>query len=88
MTAPAPALHVGKLDKRVETSLPEPMDIWIAAQAHAMGIREADFIRELIFKAATGQIYSVHVANDKAAAFERQHATLQGLCGSRAGVSE
>lgn len=86
MAADTLPLHVGKLDKRVETSLPEPMDKWVAEQAHAMGIREADLLRELIFKGATGIIYSVHVANDKEAAFEAQQAKLRG--GYRTGAGD
>ena len=78
MAADLAALHVGKLDKRVETSLPEAMDAWIAKQAFELGLREADFIRELIFKGATGTIYSVHVAHDKEAAFDAQQAKLRG----------
>ena len=89
MTAPDHlALHAGKLDKRVETSLPEAMDTWIAAQAHALGLREADFIRELIFKGATGTIYSVHVANDRAASFEAQRAVLRESYRTCPGVAE
>lgn len=69
-------LHIGKLNTRIETSVTEAMDKWIAEQAHSMGLREADFVRELIWLASTGEIYSVHVANDKAAAFARQPAVL------------
>lgn len=72
----ATKLHVGKLDKRIETSVTEAMDKWIAEQAHNMGVREADFVRELLWLGATKVIYSVHVANDKAAAFARQPAVL------------
>ena len=71
-----PKLHIGKLNTRIETSVTEAMDKWIAEQAHSMGIREADFVRELIWLGASGVIYSVHVANDKAEAFARQPATL------------
>lgn len=69
-------LHIGKLNTRVETSVTEAMDKWIAEKAHGMGIREADFVRELLYLGATNEIYSVHVAKDKAAAFARQPAVL------------
>ena len=69
-------LHIGKLNTRIETSVTEAMDKWIAEQAHSMGIREADFVRELLWLGATKVIYSVHVANDKAAAFAGQPAML------------
>ena len=72
----ATKLHAGKLNRRIETSVTESMDEWIAEQAHSMGIREADYVRELIYLGATKTIYSVHVANDKAEAFARQPAPL------------
>ena len=71
-----PKLHIGKLNTRIETSVTEAMDKWIAEQAHNLGIREADYVRELIWLGATKVIYSVHVANDKAEAFARQPAVL------------
>lgn len=72
----ATKLHIGKLDHRIETSVTELMAIWIAEKAHAMGLREADFVRELIWLGATQKMYSMHVANDKAEQFTRQLATL------------
>lgn len=73
----ATKLHIGKLDKRVETSVTESFADWIAVQAHAQGLQKADFVRELLFLGATQEMYSFHVAKDKADAFKSQLAGVR-----------
>lgn len=75
-------LHTGKLDSRVETSLPEAMSDLLGAKAHALGIPKADLIRDLIFLAATGETYSFHVAKDKAEEMKAQLADMRHQSGS------
>ena len=70
-------LHIGKLDRRVETTVTEAFQDWATVQAHAQGIPKADFLRELLYLAATTEMYSFHVAKDKAEAFKHQLANVQ-----------
>lgn len=74
-----PSLHIGKLDRRVETSVTEAFDEWAAIQAHSQGIPKAEFLRELLYVGATTETYSLHVAKDKAASFKKQLASLRGM---------
>jgi len=59
------SLHIGKLDARIETSVTEAMSDVIGAHAHALGVTKAEFTRELLYLALTGQTFSFHVAKDK-----------------------
>lgn len=68
----AEKLHTGKLDHRCETLITAAMDEWIAAKAKEMGLREGVVVRELIFKGATGEGFSVHVAKDRSDALAFQ----------------
>ena len=65
-------LHVGKLDKSIETSVTEAFSEWIVVRAHALGLPKAEFIRDLLYIAATTETYTFHVAKDKAKAFKSQ----------------
>ena len=75
----ATKLHIGKLDKTIETSVTESFAEWIVVQAHAQGLPKAEFIRELLYMAATTETYTFHVAKDKAEAFKNQLANVREL---------
>lgn len=81
----AQKLHVGKLDKRVETSVTEAFEAWAVVQAHAQGVAKADFLRELLYIGATTEMYSFHVAKDKSEAFKKQLAELRECSGTSSG---
>lgn len=81
-------LHIGKLDRRVETSVTEAFDAWAVVQAHAQGVAKADFLRELLFIGATTEMYSFHVAKDKSEAFKKQLAALRESAGSSSGTED
>jgi hypothetical protein len=81
----ATKLHVGKLNKRVESSVTEAFEEWAIIQAHAQGLAKADFLRELLYIGATNEMYSFHVAKDKAEAFKSQLANVMQDSRSDAG---
>jgi hypothetical protein len=76
------ALHTGKLAVKVETSLTEAMDDHLHMKAASLGLHKADYVRELIYLAETGEIYSVHVAKDRAAGIGQQGADVPQFCGN------
>jgi len=78
-------LHTGKLDHRIETSLPEAMNDLLAAKAHILGVPKADLIRDLIFVAVTGETYSFHVAKDKSDATKALLAEVRDTSGKVSG---
>lgn len=83
------ALHTGKLDWRIDTSVTEEMCDAIATKAHALGIPKADFVRELLFLGMTQETYTFHVAKDKAAAIKAQLEDMRDRsCTRRAGDTE
>jgi hypothetical protein len=79
------SLHTGKLDARIETSVPEAFSDLLGAKAHALGVTKADLVRDLLFLAATGETYSFHVAKDKSAATKVLLADMRDKSGSERG---
>jgi hypothetical protein len=79
------SLHTGKLDARIETSVPEAFSDLLGAKAHALGVTKADLVRDLLFLAATGETYSFHVAKDKSIATKVLLADMRDRSGTDAG---
>ena len=81
------ALHRGKLDRRIETSGTEAMGDWIAIRAHENKVSKADFVRELVYMAATGEMYSLHVAKDRSESFKAQAGNVRDFPRTHTGDS-
>ena len=69
-------LHIGKLTEECKTTVPESFVEYIRELAIAAKCHPSDIVRELLFKAATGKVYSAHVANDRLRLIEKQERQL------------
>jgi hypothetical protein len=65
-------LHTGKLTEECKTTVPFAFTEYIRELAIAAKCHPSDIVRELLFKAATGKVYSAHVANDRLRLIETQ----------------
>ena len=69
-------LHIGKLTEECKTTVPEGFIEYIRELAIAAKCHPSDIVRELLFKAATGKVYSAHVANDRLRLIEKTERQL------------
>jgi hypothetical protein len=69
-------LHIGKLTEECKTTVPEAFVEYVRELAIAAKCHPSDIVRELLFKAATGKVYSAHVANDRLRLIEKQERQL------------
>ena len=72
-----PDLTRSKRGVEITISVSEYTANLLIAQAHNLGLSKADFSHECLILGLTGEIYSVHVANDKAAAIKAIHRELR-----------
>ncbi len=72
-------LHIGKLTEECKTTVPEAFVDYIRELAIAAKCHPSDIVRELLFKAATGKVYSAHVANDRLRLIEKTERKLGGM---------
>ena len=69
-------LHIGKLTDECKTTVPQAFTDYIRDLATATKCHPSEIVRELLFKAATGKVYSAHVANDRLRLIEKQERQL------------
>lgn len=68
-----PDLTRSKRGVEITVSVSEYTANLLIAKAHSMGLTKADLAHECLILGLTGEIYSVHVANDKAEAIKAIH---------------
>ncbi len=70
------ALHIGKLDAAITTTVTQDMKDFISERASQFRCSAAEIHREAVYIGLTGMGYSAHVAKDMAEAMAYQAAKV------------